>query len=148
MTTGSISTDDYHRGKAWLESTYGAPWTNWDAPEVYDTRLLNYDLWQFSQGLAIDARRFDFAQEESVIEGRIEPCELLLVEGIYAGSPDLEDRRHLHIAIPTPLATSIGRRLARDQQEGRLNASLADPKAILRYQLEVAEPMYQQQLAA
>ncbi|HEU5121715.1 MAG TPA: hypothetical protein VFT59_02625 [Candidatus Saccharimonadales bacterium] len=148
FSVAQVSTDDYHRGRQWLENTYGVPWTNWDAPIVYDTNLLNYNLWQLSQGKSIDARRFDFIQEEPITEGKLNPTELMIVEGIYAGSPDLASQRHLHIQVPTPLATSIGRRLARDYSEGRFNTSLGDPKTILRYQLEIAEPMYQQQLAA
>ncbi len=93
------------------------------------------------------ARRFDFGLEEPVIEGVVTPSDLVIVEGIYAGSPDLVDHRHLHITIPTPLATCVGRRLARDQKEGRLNSSLGTPADILRYQLETAEPMYRQQTA-
>lgn len=145
ISSRRLSTDDYHRGKSWLESTYGAPWTNWDAPEVYDTRLMNADLERLVDGESIDARRFDFGLQETVAEGTIEPSDLVIVEGIYAGSPDLETARHLHVTVPTPLATCVGRRLARDQKEGRLNSSLGNPAAILRYQLETAEPMYRQQ---
>ncbi len=101
---------------------------------------------KLADGKTIAARRFDFGLQEPVIEGVVSPCDLLIVEGIYAGSPDLADR-HLHITIPTPLATCVGRRLARDQKEGRLNTSLGTPADILRYQLETAEPMYRQQTA-
>lgn len=143
LTTARISTDDYHRGKTWLENTYGQPWTNWDAPEVYDTKQLNFDLFQLSQGVSINSYAFDLATEEPVITGRIEPSELIIVEGIYAGSSDLRDTRHLHVAVPTPLATSVGRRIVRDMNH--LNDSFASPQAILRYQLEVAEPTYRAQ---
>ncbi len=140
-----LSTDDYHQGKKWLEATYGAPWTNWDAPEVYDTKLLALDLQKLTSGQPIGARRFDFGLEETVIEGEVTPSDLIIVEGIYSGSPDLDNHRDLHVAIPTPLATSVGRRLNRDRQEARLNDSLSNLKDILRYQLEIAEPMYQRQ---
>lgn len=142
-----LSTDDYHRGKTWLQTTYSAPWENWDAPEVYNTRLLTFDLWQLAQGNSIEARRFDFGLEEPVISGVVTPSELIIVEGIYADSPDLADSRTLHVSIPTPLATSVGRRLARDRQEARLNNSLSNSRDILRYQLEFAEPMHQQRLS-
>ncbi len=140
----TVSTDDYHRGKKWLEAIE-KPWTNWDAPEVYDTNALSADIWKLSQGEAVQRHRFDFVTEEPVHNGIVEPKDILIVEGIYAGSPDLDVQRHQHIAIPTPLATSIGRRLARDQKEARLNESLGGLSAILRYQLEIAEPAYQRQ---
>ena len=143
LETAHISTDDYHRGKTWLESTYQKPWTNWDAPEVYDTQQLNFDLFQLAKGIPINSYRFDLPSEERVTTGKIQPSELVVIEGIYAGSPDLQARLHLHVAVPTPLATSIGQRIRRDS--ALLNESFASPAAILRYQLEVAEPTYRQQ---
>jgi uridine kinase len=143
-----LSTDDYHRGKAWLETTYSAPWTNWDAPEVYDTKAMNQDLMQLQSGQPIINRYFNFASQEPIHDGVTYPADIIIVEGIYAGSKDLSTQSDLHITVPTPLTTSIGRRLARDQREGRINTSLAKPEAILRYQLEMAEPMYQQQFTA
>jgi uridine kinase len=141
--TVRISTDDYHKGKRWLETTYKKPWINWDAPEVYDTKALAFDLWQLAQGRSIEKRRFDFATEEPCIEGIIEPPKIIVIDGIYAGSPDLASQRHLHVPVETPLATSVGRRLSRDVREGRLNVSLGRPEDILRYQLEIAEPMHE-----
>ena len=55
-----LSTDDYHRGKAWLEATYGAPWTNWDAPEVYDTTGMARDVAALHAGQSINKQHFDF----------------------------------------------------------------------------------------
>lgn len=143
LTTAHISTDDYHRGKTWLENTYQHPWTNWDAPEVYDTKQLNFDLFQLAGGLPINAYRFDLPTEERMVTGTLEPCEVVIIEGIYAGSQDLQDNRHLHFTVSTPLATSIGQRIKRDSL--LLNESFASPEIILRYQLETAEPTYRQQ---
>lgn len=143
-----FSTDDYHRGKTWLETTYGAPWQNWDAPVVYDVHSLALDLYEFRQGKAVESRRFDFASQEPVCTGLVEPASIILVEGIYAASPVLAPLRNLGYQVPTNLATCIGRRLERDLRDGRTNTSLGTPEEILRYQLEVAEPAYQAQFSA
>lgn len=145
----TLSTDDYHRGKTWLE-TYngGQPWTNWDDPVVYDTAALAQDLARLADGQLIAGRRFNFDTEEPEVTGMIEPpktSSLVLVEGIHAHSPDLRPTLHGYHEVATPIATCIGRRLQRDFFDGdRVNESLASPEAILRYMLETAEPTYQQ----
>lgn len=138
----TLSTDDYHRGKTWLEAEYSKPWTNWDAAEVYDVRSLALDLWEMSQGKPIEARRFDFASQEPVITGLHQPADIILIEGIFADHTTLDRLRNVHFHMPTPLATCIGRRLARDHAEGRLNTSIGTPEEILKYQLETAEPTF------
>lgn len=35
-----LSTDNYHRGKIWLDNYKDGPWTDWDAPIVYDIEAL------------------------------------------------------------------------------------------------------------
>ncbi|HET7630620.1 MAG TPA: hypothetical protein VFK03_04585 [Candidatus Saccharimonadales bacterium] len=136
-----LSTDDYHRGKSWLERYKGGTWTDWDAPIVYDTVDLSKDLDRLAHGRAIVKRRFDFTLEEPVFDGTIPPAPVVIVEGIYAGSPDITPA--LRYDIPTPLATCIGRRLLRDLKE---RPQFADPKKSLRYIIEQAEPAYRRQL--
>lgn len=144
----TLSTDDYHRGKNWLE-TYnnGRPWTNWDDPIVYDTAALGEDIARLARGEAIYARRFNFATEEPEYTGVIEPSDastLVLVEGLHAHSPELADSLHGFHKVTTPLATCVGRRIMRDFfSGGRVNESLPSPEVILRYMLETAEPTYQ-----
>lgn len=140
-----ISTDDYHRGKHYLEAAYGAPWSNWDAPEVYDTTQLAEDVRTLLSGEPIDKKHFDFEREEIVIDGRLAPAPFVIVEGIFAGSPDLQEVRDLHFSVTTPLATTVGRDLVRLMQSDRPNTSIATPEARLRYQLETAIPTYQSQ---
>jgi uridine kinase len=140
-----ISTDDYHKGKKYLEQTYGAPWTNWDDPRVYDTALMAEDLKALMQGETINRRHFDFATEEVVIDGPITKRPFIIVEGLYAGSKDLADVRTLHYEVPTSKATSIGRDVRRLVLENRTNSSIGTPEERLRYQLEVALPTYENQ---
>lgn len=139
----TLSTDDYHRGKTLLEQNYAKPWTDWDAPIVYDTKALAFDIWRLRNGEAIEKRGFDFATQEPAIDGFVMPQDVILVEGIHAGSETLDIVRQLHFEINTPLATSIGRDLTRIRGGDRPNDSINSTEARLRYQLEVAEPAYQ-----
>lgn len=145
----TLSTDDYHVGKTFLEAhNNGQPWQDWDAEIVYDLDLLAADLEKLRNGEAIATRRFNFITEEPEITGVIEPTHertLILLEGIYAGSSKFENAAHVRHEVQTPLATSIGRRLARDFSGERVNDSLASPEVVLRYMLENAEPAYQAQ---
>lgn len=137
-----LSTDNYHRGKRYLENTYGAPWTNWDAPEVYDTLTLAEHIAALKSGQPIPKQYFDFGREETIVTDTIEPSPIAIVEGIFAGSPDLQAVRDLHFTVPTPLATTVARDLLRLTSSDRPNNSIASPEARLRYQLETAIPTY------
>lgn len=145
----TLSTDDYHVGKTFLEAHNGGqPWQDWDAEIVYDLDLLAADLKKLQKGEAIATRRFNFITEEPEITGRIEPTDertLVLLEGIYAGSNKFDTIARVRHEVQTPLATSIGRRLARDFGGERVNDSLSSPEVVLRYMLENAEPAYQAQ---
>lgn len=138
----TLSTDDYHRGRTWLEDTYGAPWTNWDDPRVYDTEELARDIKLLKQGYPLIRRHFDFEKEEVVFDEQVPPSPFIVLEGLYAGSPDLNGVRNLHFELPTGVATSIGRDLRRLVIEGRTNRVFPTPEARLRYQLETALPAY------
>lgn len=137
-----LSSDDYHRGKKWLEETYGAPWTNWDDPRVYNTVELAQDIQRLADDQPVHHKHFDFSTEEVVYDNEVAPSPFVIVEGLYAGSPDLDSVRHLHYDIPTSVATSIGRDLRRLVLENRANGSIGSPKDRLQYQLEVALPTY------
>jgi len=137
-----LSSDDYHRGKKWLEAEYGAPWTNWDDPRVYNTEELAVDLEKLSNGESIYKKHFDFATEEVVFDEEVQPQPFVIVEGLFAGSPDLKSVRHLHFEVPTGIATSVGRDVRRLVLENRANGSISTPEARLRYQLETALPTY------
>jgi len=139
-----LSTDDYHRGKAWLEAqNNGEPWVDWDASIVYDTAALAEDLASLRAGDYVPNRYFSFADQEPHVDGTIFPNDVIIVEGIHAGTKELEGIRHFHFGVKTPLATSIGRDLSRLRQNDRPNSSIGTPEQRLRYQLEYAEPAFQ-----
>lgn len=134
-----ISTDDYHRGKLWLEQYKGDIWTEWDAPIVYDVDTLQADIQRLQNGESIVRQRFDFITEEPIYDGVVEPTPVILIEGIYARDQSFDDIASHRYELQTPLATCIGRRLLRDLHE---RPQFADSAKSLRYMLEQAEPAY------
>lgn len=140
-----LSTDDYHFGKKHLEATYGAPWTEWDDPRTYNTAELARDLELMAAGKSLIRRHFDFETEEVVFDEEVTPSPFIVVEGLYAGSPDLRQVRDLHFELPTSIATAIGRDVRRLVIENRANRVFPTPESRLRYQLETALPLYTSQ---
>lgn len=143
LTSEVISTDDYHRGATWLSDyAKGEAWVDWDDPIVYNTEAMAQDLADLKAGLPTVRRQIDFTEVESKIIGTIQPPDVLIIEGIYASSPDFAEFADAKYEMPTPLATCIGRRLLRDIRE---RPQFADTRASLRYMLEYAEPHYRAQ---
>lgn len=139
-----LSTDDYHAGKTHLEQTYGEPWTNWDAAEVYDTAKLVDDLEALRNGAeTIQLRHFDFSTQEPVLDGEAPASPFVIVEGVRAASDDLESVRTRHYQLPTPLATCLLRDVRRVHQ--RPSASIGTAEQRLAYALNVAVPEYERQ---
>ena len=138
-----FSTDDYHKGRNYLEATYGAPWTNWEDERVYDTEAAAEDTKRLLSGEAIQRRRFDFGKEEVVYESVIEPADIVIVEGIHASSKDLGALRTMFYEVKTPVSTALGRDLTRLMTTDRPSDSISTPEARLKYIIEIGEPTYQ-----
>jgi len=139
-----FSTDDYHVGRSYLESTYGAPWTNWEDARVYDTKAAASDIQKLMSGESIQRRRFDFEQEEVVFESVIEPANIIIVEGIHAASKHLAGVRTMFYEVKTPVSTALGRDLTRLMTTNRPSDSIANPESRLKYIIEIGEPTYQE----
>lgn len=137
-----ISTDDYHFGKTKLEEMYGAPYTDWDDAKTYNTAELAFNLAQLANGVPITKRHFDFDSEEPILDDELPVSPFVILEGLYAGSKDLENVRDLHFELPTSVATSIGRDVRRLIIENRKNRAFPTAESRLRYQIEIAVPMY------
>ena len=138
-----FSTDDYHVGRSFLETTYGAPWANWEDARVYDTKAAASDAVKLLAGESIQRRRFDFEQEEVVFESTIEPADIVIIEGIHAASKDLAGVRTMFYEVKTPVSTALGRDLTRLMTTNRPSDSIADPESRLKYIIEIGEPTYQ-----
>ena len=138
-----VSTDDYHVGKKHLETTYGAPWTNWEDARVYDTALLARDIAAWREGQPVVQRHFDFTTEEPVFGEPLPKSDILIVEGIHAGSHHLAGQRQMFYEVATPLSVSLGRDLKRLLSTDRNHAAMKSPEERLRYIIEIGEPTYQ-----
>jgi hypothetical protein len=139
----TLSTDDYHVGKTGLEARHGAPYTEWDTAKTYDIEQLKLDIAQLEMNLPIMKRHFDFDSEEPVFDGEISSTSpFVIIEGIHAGSSNLNGVRHLHFEMPTGIATSVGRDLRRLVIENRANRVFPTPESRLRYQIETVVPAY------
>lgn len=138
-----VSTDDYHRGNTWLvDHNNGEPWTRWDDAVVYDTATMSIDIEALKRGEVINERKIDWTTVEPHYPGLITPADVIIIEGIYAHSPDITAANDLTYELPTPLATCVGRRLLRDLKE---RPEFADPVKSLAYMLSNAEPCYRAQ---
>lgn len=145
LETTVLSTDNYHRGKSWLEAqNAGLPWQNWDASIVYDTKELANDIARLRAGESIENRFFSFDDQECHFEGTIRPTEIIIIEGIHAGTKDLEGIRHFHFPVQTQLATSVGRDLDRLREGDRPNSAIGSTAERLAHQLTYAEPAFQE----
>lgn len=143
ISNSSLSTDDYHRGAAWLANyNEGQAWQHWDDPIVYDIKTMARDLQRIAQGEPVMRREIDWVTVEPRHTGFLPPAEVLLIEGIYATAPDITAPGDLVYVMPTPLATCVGRRLLRDMRE---RPQFADPVRSLAYMLAEAEPAYRRQ---
>ncbi len=146
ISSNTMSTDDYHRGTRWLtEYNGGEVWTHWDDAIVYDTKAMAIDLANLQSGQSIYKREIDWTIAEPHLTGVISPAQVIIIEGIYARSPDISTPNDLLYEMPTPLATCVGRRLLRDLRE---RPQFADPAQSLAYMLSEAEPAYRTQISA
>ncbi len=139
ISTATISTDDYNHGKTILHALSGGTWENYDSNNTYDLPLCQAHLALLATGTVVPQYQFDFKTEERVVNGKLQPADVVFVEGIKAHHPDIRELADLYYEMPTSLATSIGRRIMRDLTE----RPRFDPSANLAYYLEYAEPEYQ-----
>lgn len=137
-----VSTDDYHFGKKKLEEKYGTPYTEWDEAKTYNTSKLARHIKRLAKGIPILKRHFDFDSEEVVVGEQMPLSPFVIIEGVHASSPDLEEVRNLHFELPTSPSTSIGRDSRRLIIDGRANEAFPTASDRYRYQIEVAYPAY------
>ena len=139
----TMSTDDYHRGATYLYYYNNRQeWQHWDDPFVYDTKTMAVNLQNLINDKEIYHRHMNWQTAEPYIAGTLSPAEVIIVEGIYAKSPDIITDNSLVYEIPTPLTTCIGRRILRDLNE---RPQFCNPSENLLYLLNEAEPAYRAQ---
>lgn len=137
-----LSTDDYNRGKAYLDAITGEVWTDFESPDTYDTVLMADDLARLLRGEPIRGRTFDFVSQEPVMTDTIMPAPVIFIEGIHASSPDFDRFDTLDYELPTSAAESAARRILREFSGQRDQSAFPTPELLLRYIIEKVEPSY------
>lgn len=136
-----LSTDEYNRGRTVLYRVGGGTWTNYDSDIVWNTKRFRRHMEKLRRGEPIPHEIFDYEIEERVKKGIIDPnnYDAFIYEGVKSHHPDLHGLADIAYEIPTPLATSLGRRIVRDLMT---RPRFANPQENLRYYLTYAEPEY------
>lgn len=136
-----ISTDDYNIGmKRLISQNENRMPDNFDHMDVYDIARAREDILALLGGQSIRQYVFDWHTSEPKYQRTVESPDsgVIFVEGIWARS-DAFDFADVSLNVDTPLATSLGQRIARDTRERR---EFADPERSMSYYLEYAEPEY------
>ncbi|OLA10452.1 MAG: uridine kinase [Coprobacillus sp. 28_7] len=108
-----IRIDDYYKDQSNLSL---------DHPSAYDKDLLVKHLNDLKKGISINKPTYDFTiSTRSDIVEKIEPCNVIIVEGIMAFAiPELRDMYDIKIFVDTPDDIRFIRRLSRDiEKRGR-----------------------------
>lgn len=116
-----IRIDDYYNDQSNL-SLEERRKTNFDHPSAYDKDLLVKHLNDLKKGISINKPTYDFTiSTRSDIVEKIEPCNVIIVEGIMAFAiPELRDMYDIKIFVDTPDDIRFIRRLSRDiEKRGR-----------------------------
>ena len=101
--------------------------TNFDAPDSLDRELVHEHVQALRSGHAIAQPTYDFARHTRAIPvERIEPCDYVLVEGLFALSwPEVRNGLDFRIFISADHETCLTRRIFRDVRErGRTEESV------------------------
>ncbi len=113
-----LSHDAYYRDRGDVDpETRDA--IDYDVPEAFDQALFVAHLERLRRGRAVDAPRYCFITHRRLSASeRIEPCAIVLVEGILLyHDPRVRAALDLRIFLDAPPALRLERRLARDTVE-------------------------------
>ena len=123
-----VSIDDYYKDFSVLPMEERAK-VNFDHPKAFDWKLMNEQIKALKNGEAIDKPKYDFTiHGRSPITERVEPKELIVIEGIMAlVNKDLRAMGDLKVYINCSRERRLVRRIDRDQKErGRTYESIID----------------------
>ena len=138
-----VSIDDYYKDFSVLPMEERAK-VNFDHPTAFDWKLMNEQIKALKNGEAIDKPKYDFTiHGRSPITERVEPKELIVIEGIMAlVNKDLRAMGDLKVYINCSRERRLVRRIDRDQKErGRTYES------IIEQYFSTVLPMYEEIIA-
>ena len=139
-----ISMDRYYKDLSYLPKDERDN-QNFDTPEIFDWEKLIKDLRDLKNGKPIECPIYSFT--ESIWKGfeKIEPKEVIIVEGIFAlYNEELTRLMDLRIYVDTPLDICLIRRIKRDMAERFKERSL--DKAIEEW-VNFVRPGYEKYIA-
>lgn len=128
-----ISMDDYYRGSKYILDNA----LNFDEPRAIDIDLLKSQLKDLSEGKHVMKPNYSFKTGEREGFSEILPGKLIIVEGLFALSSELDGAGDLKIFVDTDSHGRLLRKLFRDVE--RVSWS---PTHTLEYSLSTVEPMY------
>lgn len=112
-----FSLDNYYRPLSHLSRAKREAY-NFDHPHAIDFELAHAQLRALRAGRAVDQPAYDFKEYARAGARRVEPAELIVVEGLYAlYKKELLDLYDCTIFVSTGIATAALRRVARDVGE-------------------------------
>lgn len=123
-----ISLDDYYKDFSDLPFEERAK-INWDHPKAFDWKLMNEQLSALKRGEVIEKPIYDFTiHGRSGKTERVEPKELIIIEGIMAlVNKDLRSIGDLKVFITASRERRLVRRIERDMKErGRSYESIIE----------------------
>lgn len=123
-----ISLDDYYKDFSDLPFEERAK-INWDHPKAFDWKLMNEQLGALKRGEVIEKPIYDFTiHGRSGKTERVEPKELIIIEGIMAlVNKDLRSIGDLKVFITASRERRLVRRIERDMKErGRSYESIIE----------------------
>ncbi|HEY7817118.1 MAG TPA: uridine kinase [Vicinamibacteria bacterium] len=133
-----LSQDAYYHDPSHLPMEERAR-INYDHPRAYDSELLTSHLDALKRGESVPRLAYDFvAHARVLLEGKVEPRPILLLEGILILEDQrLRDRLEIKIFMDTDADVRVLRRLRRDIEErGRTLESVS------RQYLQTVRPMH------
>lgn len=112
-----LSQDSYYRDHSHLPPETRQE-GNFDEPRAVELSLLVEDLDRLRSGRSIRKPRYDFATHTRVGSEVVEPCEILLVDGLFVlTDTEVRKRMDLRVFVDAPESERVRRRIERDVQE-------------------------------
>ena len=142
-TVVRVPLDSYYRDLSHLDMAERED-VNYDHPSAFEWELVREHLERLLEGRPIEMPRYDFTVHNRIDETvRVEPAEVVVVEGIFALYDDsVVDMQDLRLYVQTDADVRILRRIRRDVIErGR------DLEGVIDQYLSTVKPMHEQFVA-
>ncbi|MCP4523055.1 MAG: CYTH domain-containing protein [Candidatus Gracilibacteria bacterium] len=139
LNSSIISMDNYYRGHTFMdEQKENGNELNWDQPDALNLELFSEHLSELKLGKTVLAPEYDFKTDPVFEAIKIEPKNIIIVEGLFALEESIADIGDLNIFVDIGSHGQIMRRIFRD-----IKRTGEKPQKILEYFLDIVEPMHE-----